>query len=86
MSTFFSKHSRNLNISKIFWACYTKNNFPIIFLKYEKPHISNQTVWFEAQNFSMRLKKIEFWNIEVEEFLLLLKADIHKYTNLQIVF
>ena len=37
-NTFFSKYSRNLNISEIFWACYTKNNFPIIFLKYKKRH------------------------------------------------
>ena len=34
----FSKYSRNLNISGIFWACYTKNNFPIIFPKYKKRH------------------------------------------------
>ena len=34
----FSKYSRNLNISVIFWTCYTKNNFPIIFSKYKKPH------------------------------------------------
>ena len=27
----FSKYSRNLNISEIFWVCYTKNSFPIIF-------------------------------------------------------
>ena len=33
-----SKHSRNFNISGIFWACYTKNNFPIIFPKYKKSH------------------------------------------------
>ena len=33
----FSKYSQNLNISEIFWACYRKNNFPIIFPKYKKP-------------------------------------------------
>ena len=26
----FSEYSRNVNISEIFWSCYTKNNFPII--------------------------------------------------------
>ena len=34
----FSKYSRNLNMSEIFWACYTRNNFPIIFTKYKTPH------------------------------------------------
>ena len=34
----FSKYSRNLNISEIFWTCNTKNNFAIIFPEYEKPH------------------------------------------------
>ena len=68
----FSKYSRNLNISGIFWACYTKNNFPIIFSKYKKRHfltsieIWNFTfqikpVWFEARNFLMGLKKF-YWN------------------------
>ena len=35
---FFSKYSRNLNISGIFWVCYTRSNFPVIFPKYKKHH------------------------------------------------
>ena len=59
----FSKYSRNLNISEIFWSCYTKNNFSITFPKYKKPHFltSIKPVWFETRNFLMRLKKI-YWN------------------------
>ena len=68
----FSKYSRNLNISEIFWECYTKNNLPVIFTKYKKNHfltsveIWNFTfqikpVWFEIRNFLMKLKKI-YWN------------------------
>ena len=34
----FSKYSLGLNISEIFWACHAKNNFPIIFPKFQKPY------------------------------------------------
>ena len=57
----FSKYSQNLNISEIFWSCYTKNNFPIIFQKYKtsfsdvnrnlKFHVSNQTT-LKLEDFS----------------------------------
>ena len=35
----FWKYSRNLNIPEIFWSCYMKNNFPMIFPKYKNPYI-----------------------------------------------
>ena len=67
----FWKYSRNLNISKIFWACYTKNDFPIIFPKYKitsfsdvnrnlKFHISSQTslIW-NSKFFRVRLEVTE---------------------------
>ena len=63
----FSKYSRNSNISEIFWTCYTKNNFPIIFLifwrqsKFKILTFQIKPVWFETRHFLMRLRKI-YWN------------------------
>ena len=49
----FSKYSGNLNISEIFWACYTRNSFPIIFPK-------NFTLWRQSKFKISRFKSNQF--------------------------
>ena len=51
----FSKYSRNLNILEIFWACYTKNNFPIIF-----PKCKNLIFWRQSKFKVSRFKSNQF--------------------------
>ena len=46
-----------LNISGIFWACYTKNNYPLIFPKYKKPYFLTSV---EILNFTFQINLI--WN------------------------
>ena len=68
----FSKYSRNLNILEIFWACYTKNNFPILFPKYKKI-----IFWRQSKFKISRFKPNLIWNSkffnEIEENLLKLR-------------
>ena len=87
--------NRNLNILGIFWACYTTHNFPI-FSKYEKLnfptsieikidvkfHVSNQTSLIWNLKFFNEIK----WNLlKLSNLFCFLKANIHKYTNVQTV-
>ena len=87
----FSKYSQNLNISGRCWACYTKNDFPIIFPKYKKSHFLTsieildfafqiKPVLFETQIFLMRLKKI-YWNWGIYFVFKSKHAQIDKYAN-----
>ena len=60
-----SKYSQNLNISEIFWVCYTKNNFPVLFIKNLifwrqskfKFHVSNQTSLTLGSKFFNEIKE-----------------------------